>query len=91
MKKYVRSSKYTLYGEGDDIIAEGNNKAELIRKADQMNTPATLEDNYGIIYENIAQQKINNLDRVSEPRMSSDFYEYYGLDNPNSVEPDDYL
>lgn len=91
MKKYVRSSKYTLYGVGNDIIAEGNNKAELIKKADRMNTPATLEDNYGIIYENLAQQKINNRGSLDEPRMSSDFYDYYGIDNPHSAEPDDYL
>lgn len=93
MKKYVRSSKYTLYGEGDDIIAEGNNKVELIRKADQMSTPATLEDNYGIIYENIAQQKINNPTEYvkSETSATYDMYKNQILHESNPTKLVDIL
>lgn len=53
--------KYTLY-TNDGIIFEGNNKAEIIKKCNKLNVPATVEDNNfkGIIYENKHQRVINN-------------------------------
>lgn len=55
--------KYTLYGTGGDIIEESNNKAELIRRANRTKTPATVveEETKGIIHENKAQRRINNI------------------------------
>lgn len=52
---------YTLYGAGDEILATGRNKAELIKRANRTQAPATVEeDGTGIIYENRAQRAINN-------------------------------
>ena len=53
--------RYTLYENSGDIIATGNNKAELIKKCRSLKTRATVEDETigGIIFENKAQKRVN--------------------------------
>lgn len=54
--------KYTLYGEGGDILREGNNKRWMVSFCSGLQQPGTIVDerNGGIIYENKAQRDINN-------------------------------
>ena len=52
--------KYTLFESSGDIVAESNNKAELIKKCRHIKNRATvIDDAGGIIFENKAQRKIN--------------------------------
>ena len=52
--------RYTLFENSGDIIAESNNKTELIKKCRKIENRATvIDDADGIIFENKAQIKIN--------------------------------
>lgn len=57
----MNMNRYTLYENSGDIIATGNNKAELIKKCRSLKNRATVEDEVigGIIFENKAQKKVN--------------------------------
>jgi hypothetical protein len=54
--------KYTLIKNSDEIIAESNNKRNLIKVANSMIERATVIDNStdGIIHENKKQREENN-------------------------------
>lgn len=52
--------RYTLFENSGDIVAESNNKSELIKKCRRIKNRATvIDDADGIIFENKAQRKIN--------------------------------
>ena len=54
--------KYYLTTNGQDILAESNNKAKLISMANKSDSPLTvavIKDGY-IVYENKAQRYLNN-------------------------------
>lgn len=62
-------NRYTLYENSGDIIATGNNKAELIKKCRSLKNRATVEDEIigGIIFENKAQRAFNyDMDGIKE-------------------------
>ena len=56
--------RYTLYSNYG-IVAEGNNKAKLIKKCRQLNIAGTVVDDKvgGIIFENEIQRQINNMSK----------------------------
>ena len=57
-------AKYKAFKKADafNVIAESNNKAEMIKVAKKLDYPATVinTNTFGIAYENKEQKKVNN-------------------------------
>ncbi len=72
--------KYTLIRNSEEIVAESNNKAELIKMAKQMQDRATIIDyRYSIIFENDKQiEKNNERSKTMKPTRFQVDYSFYG-------------